>query len=282
MSNAQVKIREQLDILIALQTATNAKLDAILLASAPPAGGNNTTLADVVQALNIIHSDMMDIDDRLVTQRNLLAELVNNLGQPTGDATTTVAGRLTATQNLLAELVNNLGQPTGDATTTVAGRLTAIQNLLASPAGGAPWFPAGANDETASNFNIAGAPGSLDSLWVWEFATGEASVSLAPAGTSAAGVNSEFLQAADWTGWQFYAACGATPVQEVSDLNDGNGTIVRDVAANRWHPVTAGAGLRGWRKPGLDLQNGEIQALYLQPPADGGGFGPGTSSGGPF
>ena len=282
MSNAQVKIREQLDILIALQTATNAKLDALLLASTPPTG-NNTTLADVVQALNAIHADTMSMDERLSLQRALLSQLVNNLGIPVGDATTTVAGRLTALQNLTAALVDNLGIPVGDATTTVAGRLTAIQNLLSSPSAGAVWFPAGADDRTVSNFNIANAGGSFDSLWVWSFDLGDGStVTLAPPGTSATGANSEFLQASGWAGWQFYAACGATPIQEVFDLQDGSGSVIRDVVANRWHDVTTGPGIRGWRKPGLDIDNGAIQALYLKPPADGGGFGPGTSSGGPF
>jgi hypothetical protein len=95
------------DSIITLLTATNNKLDAVLEALGAPIPTSTVTLADVLTVLNKINDTLGDPEDSVFTIWNLLGEIppalsqiVDNIGFPTGDATTTVIGRLAAIERL--------------------------------------------------------------------------------------------------------------------------------------------------------------------------------------
>lgn len=111
------------------------KMDALLSALGAPPPTPTATLADLLEELQSINSRVLtlrnavgiiptDAGFSLLTQ---MASLLNRIGTPTGDATTTVLGRLAAVESATVATATALGIPTGDATTTALGLLKSIQ-----------------------------------------------------------------------------------------------------------------------------------------------------------
>jgi hypothetical protein len=109
--------------------ALGIKLDAIHTALTSASG--NIDAAPIVAAIQALAGPAPG--KTLTDLHTLTTTIKNNIGLPTGDATTTLLGLLAQVNLISTTIKNNIGLPTGDATTTLLGLLAQVNFALTHP-----------------------------------------------------------------------------------------------------------------------------------------------------
>lgn len=191
-------------------TATNTKLDALATALAPLAT-IATTLGDVHLDTQSMDLKLLRLQNGLTADpalnytnaQQLLATYTARFDQtmgllgPNGDR---------PIMGLLTQLVNNLGLPTGDATTTALGLLAALVHccgLSAPPSVPVSGDPDGCADQFASDTLVATSasyPGRSFVTWVGPLPNGAVFTTDLNLGINHAEITPE----ATWEGWKIF------------------------------------------------------------------------------